>query len=196
MASRRGFTLLEAMTTCAVIAVLAALAVHSWDSAVQRAKANDAVLGAYGQLLTARKVARTHNQPVRLAYVVDAGFAQARWERLPCDNETFGLGCPSAGCATTGSCGPGGCPCRDTGDWIVVPSTVDLSTWAGLCFRGGSGQAVPRVSGVGDCTAPVPPGVVSLRVGIAHQDDEQLIFEPVSGQPKLLVCGSGDAGCN
>ncbi len=193
--TRRGFTLLEAMTTCAVIAVLVALAVQSWDGAIARARANDAVSGVYGQLLAARKLARTHNQPVRLTMVVDGGVAQARWERLPCDNEVFGLGCPSAGCATTTLCGTSGCPCRETGEWLTLPATVDLSAWAGLCFRAGTGQAVPRVSGVGDCLAPAQAGVLSLRAGIAHQDDRALLLEPLSGQPRLLSCGAGDAGC-
>ena len=92
---RRGFTLLEAMTVCAIVTILTALAVQSWDRAVVKARANDAVSGVYGQLLTARKIARTHNQPVRLAMVVDGGVTSARWERLPCDNEVFGIGCPS-----------------------------------------------------------------------------------------------------
>lgn len=194
--TRRGFTLLEAMTTCAIIAVLAALAMESWDSAIARARANDAVMGVYGQLLAARKIARTHNQPVRLAMVPDGGVTLARWERLPCDNEVFGLGCPSAACATTAACGSGSCPCRDTGDWVVLPSTVDLSAWADLCFRGGTGQAVPRVAGVGDCLAPPPAGALGLRAGIAHQNDQQLLLEPLSGQPRLLSCSTGDAGCN
>lgn len=192
---RRGVTLLEAMTTCAVLAVLVALAVNSWQGAITTARANDAVVGVYGQVLAARKIARTHNQPVRLALLTDGGTAVARWERLPCDNEAFGVGCPSAGCAASASCGSGGCPCGETGDWVRVPGTVDLSSWAGLCFRGGSGQAVPRVAGVGDCLAPAPAGVVTLRAGIAHQNDQQLLLEPVSGQPRLLVCGAGDAGC-
>jgi prepilin-type N-terminal cleavage/methylation domain-containing protein len=192
--ARRGFTLLEAMTTCAVVAILTALAVNSWSSAITRARSSDAVMSVYGQLLAARKIAKTHNQPVRLAVMIDGGVATTRWERLPCDNEAFGVGCPSAGCATTDACGTGSCPCRDTGTWVTVPSTVDLSSWAGLCFRGGTGQAVPRVAGVGDCLAPPPIGAVSLRVAIAHQDDQQLMLEPLSGQPRLLSC-SGDAGC-
>ncbi len=194
--ARRGITLLEAMTTCAVITVLTALAVDSWTAAIARARASDAVTGVYGQLLTARKLARTANQPVRLAMVVDGGVAQARWERLPCDNEVFGIGCPSAGCATTDMCGTGSCPCRESGAWMTVPATVDLSSWAGLCFRGGTGQAVPRVAGVGDCLAAPPAGVLTLRAAIAHQDDRQLLLEPLSGQPRLLSCGAGDAGCN
>jgi len=194
--TRRGFTLLEAMTTCAVIAVLTALAMQSWDGAIARARSSDAVMGVYGQLLAGRKIARTHNQPVRLAMVVDGGVTLARWERLPCDNEVFGLGCPSAGCATTSACGDGSCPCRDTGQWVALPSTVDLSAWAGLCFRGGTGQAVPRVAGVGDCLGPPPAGTLTLRAGLAHQDDQQLLLEAVSGQPKLLSCSAADAGCN
>ncbi|HUM10611.1 MAG TPA: prepilin-type N-terminal cleavage/methylation domain-containing protein [Myxococcaceae bacterium] len=194
--ARRGFTLLEAMTVVAVVAVLTALAVQSWNAAIARARANDAVTGVYGQLLAARKIARTHNQPVRLGMVLDGGVALARWERLPCDNEVFGLGCPSAGCATTDLCGSGSCPCRETGAWVSVPATVDLSAWAGLCFRGGTGQAVPRVAGVGDCLAPPPAGALSLRAGIAHQDDQQLYLEPLNGQPRLLACGAGDAGCH
>jgi prepilin-type N-terminal cleavage/methylation domain-containing protein len=192
---RRGFTLLEAMTVCAIIAVLAALAVQNWNQAITRARANDAVTGVYGQLLTARKIARTHNQPVRLAMVTDGGVTTARWERLPCDNEVFGIGCPSAACGTADACG-GGCPCRDTGPWIALPTTVDLSSWAGLCFRGGTGQAVPRVSGVADCTGPVPAGALTLNAGLAHQDPQQLLLEPLSGQPRLLSCGTGDAGCH
>src|SRR5262249_584643 len=109
--ARRGFTLLEAMTVCAIITILSALAVPSWDRGNGKAKANDAVTGVYGQLLTARKIARTHNQPVRLAMVNDGGVTTARWERLPCDNEVFGIGCPSADCGTSTSCG-GSCPCR------------------------------------------------------------------------------------
>ena len=194
MRRARGMTLLEAMTACAVIAILAALAANSWSGALQRARSNDAVLGVYGQLLSARKVARTHNQPVRLALVTDGGVFQARWERLPCDNETFGLGCPSAGCGSTGACG-GSCPCGDTGDWVNVPATVDLSSWAGLCFLGGTGQAVPRVSGTGDCLSPAPPGQVLLRATVAHDSDRMLLLEPVSGQPRLLSCEGTDAGC-
>lgn len=194
--ARRGFTLLEAMTTCAIIGVLTALAVNSWSSAIARARNNDAVTGVYGQLLTARKIARTHNQPVRLAMVTDGGVTIARWERLPCDNETFGIGCPSAGCSTTTACGGGGCPCRETGDWLTLPLAVDLSAWAGLCFRGGTGQAVPRDAGVGDCTGPAPAGALTLRAGIAHQDDQQLLLEPLSGQPRLLACAAADAGCH
>jgi hypothetical protein len=192
---RRGFTALEAMTVCAIVGILTALAVQSWDRAVARARASDAVTGVYGQLLTARKIARTHNQPVRLAMVTDGGVASARWERLPCDNEVFGIGCPSASCSSSTSCG-GSCPCRDTGPWIAMPATVDLSAWAGLCFLGGSGQAIPRVSGVGDCTGPVPAGALTLRAGISYQEPQQLLLEPLSGQPKLLSCGEGDAGCH
>jgi len=191
---RRGFTALEVMTVCAILGILAALAVNSWNGAIGRAKANDAVTGVYGQVLTARKIARTHNQPVRLAMVTDGGVTSARWERLPCDNEVFGIGCPSAACSTSGSCG-GSCPCRDTGAWISLPATVDLSAWAGLCFRGGSGQAIPRVGGAGDCTGPVPPGVLTLTASISSQPPQQLLLEPLNGQPKLLSCGDGDAGC-
>ena len=194
--ARRGFTLLEAMTVCAIVTILTALAVQSWDRAVVKARANDAVSGVYGQLLTARKIARTHNQPVRLAMVIDGGVTSARWERLPCDNEVFGIGCPSGGCASTNSCGVSGCPCRESGQWIALPGTVDLSDWAGLCFRGGTGQAVPRAAGVGDCTGPVPAGVLTLRAGIAYQEPQQLLLEPLSGQPRLLACGEGDAGCH
>jgi type II secretory pathway pseudopilin PulG len=190
----RGITLLEAMTVCAVIGILTALAVDSWTSAVQRARADDAVLGVYGQLLSARKVARTHNQPVRLAVLVDGGTTQARWERLPCDNEAFGVGCPSASCGTTNSCG-GSCPCRDTGAWVNVPATVDLSRWAGLCFLGGTGQAIPRVSGTGDCLSPAPGGQVLLRATVAHESDRMLLLESVSGQPRLQTCAAADGGC-
>jgi type II secretory pathway pseudopilin PulG len=187
-------TILEAMTVCAVIAILAALAVNSWTAAVQRARSEDAVLSVYGQLLSARKLARTHNQPVRLAVQVDGGTAQARWERLPCDNEAFGVGCPTASCATTNACG-GSCPCRDTGTWVNVPATVDLSSWAGLCFLGGTGQAIPRVSGTGDCLSPAPPGQVLLRATVAHQPDRMLLLEAVSGQPRLMNCTAADGGC-
>jgi len=193
--ARRGFTLLEAMTVCAIVTILTALAVQSWDRAVVKARANDAVSGVYGQLLTARKIARTHNQPVRLAMVVDGGVTSARWERLPCDNEVFGIGCPSSSCASTTTCGGAGCPCRESGEWLALPATVDLSSWAGLCFRGGTGQAIPRVSGVGDCTGAVPAGVLTLRADIAYQEPQQLLLEPLSGQPRLLSCGEGDAGC-
>ncbi|MGZ6099397.1 MAG: pilus assembly FimT family protein, partial [Myxococcaceae bacterium] len=62
--SRRGFTLLEAMTVCAILGIVTALAVNSFQSAITQARNNDGVLGVYGQLLTARKVARAHNQPV------------------------------------------------------------------------------------------------------------------------------------
>jgi prepilin-type N-terminal cleavage/methylation domain-containing protein len=194
--ARRGFTLLEAMATCAIIGIMTALAVNSWSAAIVRARATDAVTGVYGQLLTARKIARTHNQPVRLAMVSDGGVTIARWERLPCDNEVFGIGCPSAGCATTSACGDGSCPCRESGAWVSLPGTVDLSAWAGLCFRGGTGQAVPRDAGVGDCTGPVPAGAVTLRAGIVNQVDQQLLLEPLSGQPKLLICAAADAGCH
>jgi prepilin-type N-terminal cleavage/methylation domain-containing protein len=194
--ARRGFTLLEAMTTCAIIGVLTALAVNSWSGAIARARANDAVTGVYGQLLTARKIARTHNQPVRLAMVNDGGVTIARWERLPCDNEVFGIGCPSAGCASTSACGTGSCPCREAGGWVTLPASVDLSAWAGLCFRGGTGQAIPRDAGVGDCLGSVPVGALTLRAGIAHQDDQQLLLEPLSGQPRLLACAAADAGCH
>ncbi|HET9158675.1 MAG TPA: hypothetical protein VFN91_18515 [Myxococcaceae bacterium] len=192
---RRGFTALEAMTVCAIVGILTALAVHSWTATIARARANDAVSGVYGQILTARKIARTHNQPVRLAMVTDGGVISARWERLPCDNEVFGIGCPSSACATSNACG-GSCPCRDTGPWVALPATVDLSAWAGLCFRGGSGQAIPRVNGVGDCTGPVPAGGLTLQAGISSQPPQQLLLEPLSGQPKLLSCGTGDAGCH
>jgi len=192
---RRGFTLLEAMAVCAIVGILTALAVQSWDRAVVKARANDAMSSVYGQLLTARKIARTHNQPVRLAMVVDGGVTSARWERLPCDNEVFGIGCPSASCAATSTCGTSGCPCRESGEWISLPGTVDLSTWAGLCFRGGTGQAVPRTAGVGDCTGPVPAAVLMLRADLAYQEPHQLMLEPLSGQPRLLSCGEGDAGC-
>jgi prepilin-type N-terminal cleavage/methylation domain-containing protein len=194
--ARRGFTLLEAMTVCAIIAILSTLAVQSWDRAVVMARANDAVSGVYGQLLTARKIARTHNQPVRLAMVAAGGVTSVRWERLPCDNEVFGIGCPSASCAAATSCGTSGCPCRESGEWIALPATVDLSAWAGLCFLGGTGQAIPRTAGVGDCTGPVPAGVLTLRAGISYQEPQQLLLEPLSGQPKLLSCGEGDAGCH
>lgn len=193
---RHGFTILEAMTACAVVAILTALAVNSWQFAITRARNNDAVMGVYGQLLSARKIARAHNQPVRLAYQTDAGpNPQVRWERLPCDNQTFGIGCPSAACATTTMCGAGGCPCVESGQWLSVPSTVDLSSWAGLCFQGGTGQAIPRVVGVGDCTAASPPGIITLSAAIHGQGNQQLQLEPVTGQPRLLVCSSADAGC-
>jgi prepilin-type N-terminal cleavage/methylation domain-containing protein len=195
MRSGRGFTFLEAMTTVAVVGILSALAVNAWVAANQRARANDAVTTVYGQLLGARKLARTHNQPVRLALLVDGGTALARWERLPCDNENFGVGCPSASCATTTACG-GSCPCRDTGTWINVPATVDLSTWGGLCFLGGTGQAIPRVSGTGDCLSPPPPGQLLLRATVAHSPDRMLLLEPVSGQPRLLACTGADGGCS
>jgi len=195
MGTRRGFTFLEAMTTVAVLSILAALAVDSWVNAVSRARANDAVTGVYGQLLGARKIARTHNQPVRLALLLDAGTVQARWERLPCDNENFGVGCPSASCATSSSCG-GSCPCRDTGNWLTVPTTVDLSAWAGLCFLGGTGQAIPRVSGTGDCLAPPPAGQLLLRATVWGEPDRMLLLEPVSGQPRLLTCTGADGGCS
>lgn len=194
MRAARGMTLLEAMTVCAVFAILTALAVNSWTGAVQRARADDAVIGVYGQLLSARKVARTHNQPVRLAVLVDGGTAQARWERLPCDNEAFGLGCPSANCSTTDSCG-GSCACGDTGAWVNLPASVDLSSWAGLCFLGGTGQAIPRVSGTGDCLSPATGGQVLLRAKVAHQTDRLLLLEAVSGQPRLLNCTAADGGC-
>ncbi len=193
---RRGFTLLEAMTVCAILGIVTALAVNSFQSAITQARNNDGVMGVYGQLLTARKVARAHNQPVRLVFLTDAGTPQARWERLPCDNQTFGIGCPSAGCAATAGCGTGSCPCGDMGPSIPLPAGVDLSTWAGLCFQGGTGQAVPRVAGTGDCLGPVPPGLLSLRAGVAHQPDQLLQLEPMTGQPRLLVCSSADAGCH
>ena len=118
---RRGFTLLEAMTVCAILGIVTALAVNSFQSAITQARNNDGVLGVYGQLLTARKVARAHNQPVRLVFLTDAGTPQARWERLPCDNQTFGIGCPSADCAVTAGCGTSGCPCGDMGPSIPLP---------------------------------------------------------------------------
>jgi len=192
---RRGFTLLEAMATCAVVTVITALAVNSFQAATTRARNNDGVMGVYGQLLAARKVARAHNQPVRLALQTDAGTPQARWERMPCDNQTFGIGCPSAGCATTSMCGGGGCPCVETGQWVSVPTGVNLSAWAGLCFQGGTGQAIPRVAGVGDCLGTPPPGIITLSATIQGQGDQELQLEPVTGQPKLLVCAAGDAGC-
>ena len=117
------------------------------------------------------------------------------WERLPCDNENFGVGCPSASCATSSSCG-GSCPCRDTGNWLTVPTTVDLSAWAGLCFLGGTGQAIPRVSGTGDCLAPAPPGQLLLRATVWGEPDRMLLLEPVSGQPRLLTCTGADGGCS
>ena len=79
---RRGFTLLEAMTACAIVGILTTLAVTSWQSAVTQARNNDGVMGVYGQMLAARKVARAHNQPVRLVFLTDAGTPLARWERL------------------------------------------------------------------------------------------------------------------
>ncbi|HVP59489.1 MAG TPA: prepilin-type N-terminal cleavage/methylation domain-containing protein [Myxococcaceae bacterium] len=193
---KRGFTLLEAMTTCAVVAILTGLAVNSWQSAIRQARNNDGVMAVYGQLLAARKEARAHNQPVRLVLLTDAGTPLARWEQLPCDNQTFGLGCPSVACATTTGCGVSGCPCVDTGAWIAVPPTVDLTAWAGLCFQGGTGQAVPRATGVGDCLGPVPGGIVSLRASIHDQPDQLLQLEPVTGQPRLLACDGVDAGCH
>jgi len=194
--ARRGFTLMEAMTTVAIIAVLTALALNSWDGAITKAKNNDSVMGVYGQLLAARKVARAHNQPVRLVILVDAGTPQARWERLPCDNQTFGIGCPSAACAAVAGCGSGGCPCVETGPSIPIQGGVDLSAWAGLCFQGGTGQAIPRAVGAGDCLGPVPAGIITLRAGIHDQPDDMLQLEPMTGQPRLLVCRQGDAGCN
>ena len=193
--SRRGFTLLEAMTVCAIVAILTALAVDSFQSAITQARNNDGVLSVYGQLLAARKVARAHNQPVRLVFLTDAGTPQARWERLPCDNQTFGIGCPAAACSATAGCGTSGCPCGDMGPSIPLAPGVDLSSWNGLCFQGGTGQAVPRAPGSGDCLGPVPPGLLSLRAGVAHQPDQFLQLEPMTGQPRLLVCGAADAGC-
>jgi len=193
---KRGFTLLEAMTVCAVVGILTALAVDSWQSSITRARNNDAVLGVYGQLLAARKVARAHNQPVRLVFLTDAGSPQVRWERLPCDNQTFGIGCPSSGCAPTAGCGEGGCPCGDVGPKVPIPAQVDLSSWSGLCFQGGTGQAVPRAAGTGDCLGPVPPGLLTLRAGVAHEPDQFLQLEPMTGQPRLLVCGAADGGCH
>jgi prepilin-type N-terminal cleavage/methylation domain-containing protein len=192
----RGITLLEVMTVCAVIGILTALAVDSWQGSINRARSDDAVTGVYGQLLVARKLARTHNQPVRLAVLTDGGVTTARWERLPCDNETFGMGCPSAGCTTTEACGAGSCPCRDTGNWMAIPSTVDMTPWGGLCFLGGTGQAIPRIAGTGDCLGPSPNGPVSLKVSAAHTLDRWLVLEPVSGQPRLMNCDpNADAGC-
>jgi prepilin-type N-terminal cleavage/methylation domain-containing protein len=192
----RGVTLLEVMITCVVIGILGALAVDGFQGSIARARSDDAVTGVYGQLLAARKLARSTNQPVRLAMLTDGGSSSARWERMPCDNEAFGLGCPSAGCTNSTVCGGGGCPCGDTGAWIPIPAAVDLTTWAGLCFMGGSGQAVPRTAGVGDCLSAAPSGPVVLHAPVAHQLDRWLLLEPVSGQPRLMTCNpAADGGC-
>jgi len=61
---------------------------------------------------------------------------------------------------------------------------------------GGTGHAIPREAGVDDCPGAVPVGALTLRAGIAHQDDQQLLLEPPSGQPRLLACAAADAGCH
>ena len=87
-----------------------------------------------------------------------------------------------------------GCPCRESGQWLALTRHGGPERLGRLCFRGGTGQAVPRAAGVGDCTGRVPAGVLRLRAGIAYQEPQQLLLEPLSGQPRVMACGEGDAG--
>ena len=89
------FTLLEAMTVCAIVTILAALAVPSWDRAVIEARANDAV----SRRPRTDSSPRPEDRPGR-DQSVPAGDGGRRRSDLgalgepPCDNEVFGVAAP------------------------------------------------------------------------------------------------------
>jgi prepilin-type N-terminal cleavage/methylation domain-containing protein len=180
--NRRGMTLLELMTTVAVVGVMASMSMVGFDRLMRQQRQVSGIRDVASLVLEARSEARARNQAVRIDVNVTTAGNVVQWGRLPC-GDAWGRNCPSTACTSTTTCG-GSCVCEQRSLPITIPSGVVVTGLAGLCFVGSTGA--PRGASCQQSAAAVS----TVRFDLPNQPDPYLlVIEPLSGSSRLVDCG-------
>ena len=190
-----GFTLMEMLIVIAIISILLALSVASWNEVIRRQE-QERFARAFRWLLSeAREKALMENMAVRLAIDwEDKGSGTAKsvsWHQLPCAREGGPLSkesCPSAQCLGGGSC----IPVSKSEALRVPPGIVLPEAWEAFCFVARTG----RVSV--DCQSDL--GVEKWKRGPSYQEVKvqgrlpyRFYMSPISTYVEVINCNAEEA---
>lgn len=215
-AHRHGMTLIELMAAVAILGVMVALSVISYDAAIKKQQGANTARQLMSEMQRARKMSLTSGQPVRFVVkdVTVAGVTHriARWEKLPCA-DSWGRSCPSTACKSN-TCSDNflgvvvntGCDCDQMGDPVEIPNdppsnlpmTVDWEPGAtdGICFEPGTGTARVGWRCNIDPAGTVDPlwsaNPTYLRILVRDQPRRYLMLDDVTGNVRLHDCGAHD----
>ncbi len=188
----KGMTTLEICVVVAIIGLFATMAVSNMDGVSRKQRERAAIREISMQTLRARAIARTSQYAVRLAVRPNpTGVGTAiRWEQLECATASgrWGTRCPAQQCEKN-ECGKNGCTCVAVGEFLPVPSTLDVTSLNGLCWRGQGGQ--PRqVEGGRQCwvDAAVPQTPYKILQKVTNKPDHALQVDGLTGKARMVDC--------